>query len=199
MFAAALCALVATAAHAQVTRPITFGIAGGVSIPRNTFMEEVDKGFNVTAFGELKFANTPYGVRIEAGWNQFDTKPYIVHSKTLSASNISGNLTREIQLTKFARGYAIGGAGYYRVQTLTGTIQTFPASTAGVPAGQPVAFDSAVVVISRGKALNKLGANIGGGVRVPLGKVEPYVEVRVNRVAGRDGIRFIPVTFGLRF
>ena len=131
-------------------------------------------------------------MRIEAGWNQFDTKSYNNHSNTIRSLSVTGNLIAELPLKTFVRAYVIGGAGYYGVQHALGTTKTY---TSGVPA----VIDSTVIVLGTGGTLNKLGANLGGGLRLPLWKVETYVEARVNKVAGGYGIRFIPITFGLRF
>jgi hypothetical protein len=69
--------------------------------------------------------------------------------------------------------YLIGGIGYYNVREKVGTLS---ASEGG------------------------LGFNIGGGITLPLPTLSPFVEVRYHQMVGdNDSVKFVPITFGIKF
>lgn len=45
----------------------------------------------------------------------------------------------------------------------------------------------------------KLGVNIGGGIRLPLPGLSVFVEARYHHPFGDEAVRFVPVSFGIRF
>jgi opacity protein-like surface antigen len=69
--------------------------------------------------------------------------------------------------------YLIGGVGYYNARTTIGNLEGTSSSA---------------------------GINIGAGMSFPLPSLSPFVEVRYHQLFGdNDGIKFIPITFGIKF
>jgi opacity protein-like surface antigen len=93
-------------------------------------------------------------------------------------NNISGD-TRVLSgtanaLVGLGMPYLIGGIGYYNVRAKFGALPEETHSSAGF--------------------------NIGAGLTFPLPALSPFVEVRYHQLTGdNDGIRFIPITFGIKF
>jgi hypothetical protein len=93
-------------------------------------------------------------------------------------NNVSGD-TRILSATangifNLGMSYAIGGVGYYNTRAKFGALAE--------------------------RTTNSAGFNIGGGLRFPLGTLSPFVEVRYHQLTGdNDGIKFIPITFGIQF
>jgi opacity protein-like surface antigen len=93
-------------------------------------------------------------------------------------NNISGD-TRILSATAnatFGLGmpYIIGGLGYYNVRTKLGTLPEGTSSSGGF--------------------------NIGAGLSFPLPALSPFVEVRYHQLMGdNDTIKFVPITFGIKF
>jgi opacity protein-like surface antigen len=44
-----------------------------------------------------------------------------------------------------------------------------------------------------------LGLNIGGGIRLPLPGLSVFVEARYHHPFGDEAVRFVPLSFGIRF
>lgn len=92
-------------------------------------------------------------------------------------NNVSGD-TRVLSATANATvglgmPYLIGGVGYYNVRTKIGALEGTSSSA---------------------------GLNIGAGLTFPLPSLSPFVEVRYHHLFGdNDGIKFIPITFGIKF
>ena len=70
--------------------------------------------------------------------------------------------------------YLIGGVGYYDARVKIGTL--------------PDASDGGA------------GFNIGAGLSFPLPSLSPFVEIRYHQMLGdNDDIKFVPITFGIKF
>ena len=93
-------------------------------------------------------------------------------------NNVSGD-TRILSATANAivglgMPYLIGGVGYYSARAKFGTLTS--------------------------DSQNSAGFNIGAGLSFPLPALSPFVEVRYHQLLGdNDGIKFIPITFGIKF
>lgn len=93
-------------------------------------------------------------------------------------NNLSGS-TRILSATANATvglgmPYLIGGLGYYNARVKVGSLAEGTESGAGF--------------------------NIGGGLTFPLPALSPFVEVRYHQMTGdNSGVKFIPVTFGIKF
>lgn len=71
--------------------------------------------------------------------------------------------------------YLIGGVGYYAARSTYGGTLTSNTN-------------------------NSAGFNVGAGLSFPLPSLSPFVEVRYHQLMGdNDGIKFVPITFGIKF
>jgi opacity protein-like surface antigen len=187
--AAAAMVMTAGAAQAQVLRPFSVGVAGGVSLPTGDLGTLTNTGFNLAASLSYKPVAIPFGIRVEGAWDQWgidedafggDADGVDGHVRSLS---LTGNAVVDIPNSTPVKPYLIGGLGWYHINT-----------SASGDAG-----DETVTVTS--DAENKLGFNVGGGIRMPLGTLDTYIEARYHFVTGLDdgNFRFVPITFGIRF
>ena len=93
-------------------------------------------------------------------------------------NNVSGDV-RVMSLTANAvvgmgMPYLIGGVGYYDARVKLGTLPDVSDSGAGI--------------------------NIGAGLSFPLPSLSPFVEIRYHQMLGdNDDIKFVPITFGIKF
>ena len=166
---AVLVAGLLTAAPA-VSHAQSISIAGGLALPVGDFADVDQSGFNGTLGFNFGAPLIPVGARIEGAYNGFNHK-----------NNIAGD-TRVMSVTANAlvgmgMPYLIGGVGYYnaRIKTTVGTL-TGSESEGGA------------------------GFNIGGGLTFPLPTLSPFVEIRYHQMLGdNDGIKFVPITFGIKF
>ncbi|HEU6450058.1 MAG TPA: hypothetical protein VFT57_01465, partial [Gemmatimonadaceae bacterium] len=71
-------ALVATAANAQsvvpAAKPVSFGIAGGMSVPTGDFGDGFKSGYNVSGLVQFQQPTWPVALRIEAQYQDFGAK-----------------------------------------------------------------------------------------------------------------------------
>jgi hypothetical protein len=113
------------------------------------------------------------GARVEGGLNGFSYKGGA--SGDVRIMNVTAN-----GIFNMGMPYLIGGVGYYnrRInETVLGTKVTDTQSSAGL--------------------------NVGAGIRLPLGTLSPFAEVRYHAMLGdKDkaaNFRYIPITFGVQF
>ena len=184
--------LTAGAAQAQVARPFSVGVAGGVSMPMGDLNTGVNTGFNLAASVGYKPVMLPFGIRIEGAWDQFGLDKSGLDAEDADAGvdghvrslSLTANAIVDIPNSTPVKPYLIGGLGLYRVNI-----------SASADAG-----DGTLTATS--DAENKFGFNVGAGIRMPLGALDTYIEARyhqVQSVSFTDNFRFIPITFGIRF
>jgi len=162
------------AGTARAQQPIQFGVAGGVSLPTSDLSDQVKAGFNLAGSITLKSPALPFGVRIEGAWDQFDLKGST--DGNFRVLSLTGNGVLEFPSSTPVKLYGIGGVGVYNGRTSVDV------------SGGTLTSNSE----------NKFGFNLGGGVRMPLGTLDTYIEARYHRITDVD-LSYIPVTFGIRF
>jgi opacity protein-like surface antigen len=169
-------ALTAAAAHAQATtgtstRPVSFGVAGGLSIPSGDFGDQVKSGFLVGGLLEFARPASPLAFRVEVDYQRFDSKLDIRGAGNLRVISGVANV-----LYKFggetARPYLLGGVGVFN-------------------SGSSVE-DS--------ESETDLGLNVGAGLEVPLSGITVFGDVRYQSIlASPDNVNLIPIRVGIRF
>jgi opacity protein-like surface antigen len=193
----AACALVAAPVHAQssLERPISFGIAGGVSQPLGDFGDIANTGFNV--MGTLGFQPTTqaFGFRGDVAYHRFGLDEDAITggapgvSVDGNASIIAGlvSVVMTISNASGVRPYLIGGGGVYRQAVSADLTED----------GQSGEID---------ESETDFGLAGGGGVSFPLGGMNAFIEARFHSVfAGGDddedsgNTNFIPVVIGIQF
>jgi hypothetical protein len=151
----------------------SISLAGGLSQPNGDLSNGVGSGYNATLGMNFGAPLIPVGARVEGGLNGFSYKGGA--SGDVRIMNVTAN-----GIFNMGMPYLIGGVGYYnrRInETVLGTKVTDTQSSAGL--------------------------NVGAGIRLPLGTLSPFAEVRYHAMLGdKDkaaNFRYIPITFGVQF
>lgn len=152
----------------------SISLAGGLSQPNGDLGTGVSSGYNATLGLNFGAPLIPLGARIEAGLNGFDYKGGTTGNVRIMDVTANG-------IFNMGMPYLIGGLGYYN-RRINETV---------APLGNVTDTQSA------------MGFNIGAGVRLPLGTLSPFAEVRYHAMLGDKNkaanFKFIPITFGVQF
>ena len=210
-FACAAAAAIALSAGTSIARaqgPISFGIAGGISIPTGNAFEGdgesidnsdiVERGFHGTIVLGFKAPLVPFGLRGELMYtkfpgNEFDFGPIFGTIPFPDVSIISAHVNGLFELPlPIAKPYLIGGVGLY---------------SSKADADEGGFFDDGSGTDSDRE--NDFGVNFGVGTKFQLTGLSTFVEVRYHIMfTGEDetadspevkNFKFIPITFGIMF
>ena len=183
---AVLVVLVSTpmAASAQVglaSRFVTVGVGGGMSMPVSEAGNAFDNGFHVQGFARLNVPQLPVMPRFDLNFSQFDLKDAVgIPGKNQILAGLA-NLQMNVLPLGPVRPYVIAGLGAYHLKTETEGIS-------------PESISS-----------TRFGINGGAGVALNFGRLNGFVEGRVDNVftekgmIDEDQVQVVPVTFGLTF
>ena len=173
------------AASAQVglaQRFVTVGVGGGMSVPVNDAGTAFNNGFHMQGFARLNMPSLPVMPRFDLNFSRFDLNE--AQLGIPGPSQILSGLAN-LQMTVLPLGpvrpYVIAGLGAYHLKTETEGIS--PSSISNT----------------------RFGINGGAGVALRLGRINGFVEGRVDNVftekgmIDEDQIQVVPVTFGLTF
>ena len=195
----ALLALSASAAHAQTavgpTRPVSFGVSGGLSIPTGDAGDVFASGFNVDALVEVQARPaSPLAFRFEAGYQRFELKDELKDlfeefggDVDVDARILSGlaNVVYKFPGTT-VRPYVLGGIGVFN---LGGSV-----SISGFEE-----FEEELDTDDSGSTTS-FGYNVGGGLEVPLSGLTAFGEVRFQQIRiDGSGFNIVPIKVGIRF
>lgn len=168
-------AVAGTSAQAQMVdnaRPVSIGLAGGISLPMGDFGDFFKSGYIISGSVGFRPAAVPFGIRGELGYQSHDAD-----GADATWSILSGTANAVFHLGTGASGvapYFIGGVGAYR--------STFDMD----------GFDSESEI--------DFGFNAGAGLDFALSGFNTFLEARYHHVLTEgDATTFIPITFGIRF
>jgi opacity protein-like surface antigen len=184
---AVLAALVSTpmAASAQLglaQRFVTVGVGGGMSVPVSDAGTAFNNGFHMQGFARLNTPSLPVMPRFDLNFSRFnlnDAQLGVPGTSQILAG--LANLQMSVVPLGPVRPYIIAGLGAYHLKTETEGISPESVSS------------------------TRFGINGGAGVAFHLGKLNGFVEGRVDNVFTERGmideeqIQVVPVTFGLTF
>ena len=165
----ALFAAIPTAARGQSSDGPNFNIAAGLALPTGTFSDRNDAGYNITVGIGAKQRGSPFELRAEGIYTEFNQK---LASGKSHAGGVTGNAIFELIAPNSAQNntlYLTGGGGYYS------TRDRFQL-----------------------QSQSNFGFNLGGGFRFPLSGFSAYFEARYHNVSNTD-VKFLPISFGLIF
>lgn len=148
----------------------SISLAGGLSVPTSNFGDSYQSGYNGTLGFNFGAPLIPVGARLEGSINGFNAK---------GSGNGDFRILSATANATFGLGmpYVIGGIGYYNARAKA-TIGTVTAS----------------------QTQSGAGFNIGAGLTFPLPTLSPFVEVRYHQMTGNSSdVKFIPITFGIKF
>jgi hypothetical protein len=199
-------------AQVVVTRPVRFGIAGGATVPVSDISDFSKTGWHAGALLEAGVPLFPWGLRIDAMWNQlgeketdFGTVKNRIIDGTINATYSFGGLST----TKF---YLIGGLGVYNMKTEVENPPVFtPDADAASPyearrADQRIAGQIAPParqVVDFGDTENtqtKFGLNAGAGLRFQLTGFSTFIEARWHTIFTEgNNSQMVPISVGITF
>ena len=177
--------LAPAAAHAQ--NPLKFGVAVGPSFATGDLKDAEEWGYNVAGSISVRPLMMPVGLRIEGMYQNLTGKKGVSDGDggTFDAPDFrtwAGTANAEVALPGMGISpYLIGGIGIYGNK-----------------------FD-----VSGSESSNDFGFNLGGVLAFNLAGFSTFVEARFHQVNAKDDgpggtgetahLRFVPVTFGIKF
>ncbi|HEV3483957.1 MAG TPA: outer membrane beta-barrel protein [Vicinamibacterales bacterium] len=158
-----------TPAGAQ-QRPISIGLAGGVSLPQGDLAAGANTGWHALGTLALSTLMQPLGMRLDVAYNRFGLSDVDGNQSVGSATLY---LTYRLPMTNSPMSpYLISGLGAYRSDC---------SATDGC------------------EASTRFGWNVGLGTKLYVG-FRSFIEVRYHRTARGDAsVNYFPLTFGVLF
>jgi len=152
-------------------RPISVGLAGGVSLPQGDLADGVNTGWHVLGNIALSTLMQPLGLRLDVAYNRFELSD-ADGNQSIGSGTL--NATYRLPMTNSPMSpYLISGLGAYR-------------SECSLAAGC--------------EAATKFGWNVGLGTRLFLLGFRSFAEARYHRTSrGDSDVSYFPLTFGLMF
>lgn len=179
-------ALVATAANAQsvvpAAKPVSFGIAGGMSMPTGDFGDGFKSGYNVSGLLQFQQPTWPVALRIEAQYQDFSAKDGV----DVSAKSMGGlaNALYYFPTKSTVRPYVTGGLGFFH----------FKMDASAICEDLPVDTDEC------SRSDNKFGFDFGAGLEFQLSGMSTFVEANWQSVQTEGAAtRMFPIRVGIKF
>jgi outer membrane protein with beta-barrel domain len=177
--AAALAVSVSALAPSTARGQVYLGLGGGASVPVSNLSNNHSSGYNVLASLGAQIPTTPVGVRVDGMFDQLPGNPGIGNAQIWTAN---ANLVVSLVPGGPVTPYLIGGPGYYN-----GDYHVFTTS-------------GGTLLATGNTHANNFGLNGGGGVRVGLGGIGLFAEVRYHYIfAGAHNYEMVPISAGVRF
>jgi opacity protein-like surface antigen len=168
---AVLVGVVCTSALAEgQQRPISIGLAGGVSLPQGDLADGANTGWHALGNLWLSTLMQPLGLRLDVAYNRFEFSD-VEGNQSVGSATL--NATYRLPMTNSPMSpYLISGLGAYRYEC-----------------SLDVGCD----------ATTKFGWNVGLGTKLYVG-FRSFIEARYHRTTRGDGdVNYFPVTFGVLF
>ena len=168
--------LASAGSSALCQRPISLGVAGGVSAPVGTLGSDVVPGLHAMAILDAQAPGWPVGVELDADFTSFYFERALVgggSSGSLRVLSASLNLTHNLSGNARRGAYLLAGAGAYRTTC-----------TDNQPCG----------------ASTRAGWDLGLGANHSLHGQNVFFETRYRRSSRERGtMSYFPISLGLRF
>ncbi len=151
-------------------RPISIGLAGGVSLPQGDLADGANTGWHALGTLALSTLMQPLGLRLDVAYNRFDLS---AGDGNQSVGSATLNATYRLPMTNSPMSpYLISGLGAYR-------------------------SDCSLAAVC--DATTKFGWNVGLGTKLYVG-FRSFLEARYHRTkAGDRNVNYFPLTFGVLF
>jgi opacity protein-like surface antigen len=177
---AAFLAIPAMTSAQETTRPVSFGLSGGLSLPMGDIGDAYDSGFNVTGhvmFRPGSFTNLSF--RGDVNFDRFGSKLLDDVSLRLIGGTVNAVYAFPQATPGMIRPYVLAGVGMQNSKV--------NGSVAGVN-------------LDLSTSSTDIHAQGGAGVNFQLSGFTTFVEAKFVNVFG-DGSSstYIPITFGFRF
>jgi hypothetical protein len=159
-------------------RPISVGLAGGVSMPSGDLRDAANTGWHGLGTIALSAFMQPIGFRVDLAYNQFALSDAVRAALDADGSQTVGsatlNITYRLPMTNSPMSpYLISGLGAYQTRCSNDTVCD---------------------------ATTRYGWNVGLGTRLAVPRLRTFIEARYHRTE-REGrpVHFFPLTVGLMF
>jgi opacity protein-like surface antigen len=151
-------------------RPVSIGLAGGVSFPQGDLADGVNTGWHALGTIALSTLMQPLGLRLDVAYNRFELSD-VDGNQTVGSATLNG--TYRLPMTNSPMSpYLIAGLGAYRSECSRAT---------GC------------------EATTKFGWNVGLGTKLFVG-FRSFLEARYHRTKQGDrSVNYFPLTLGLMF
>jgi hypothetical protein len=172
------CVLLCQASPADAQRPISVGVAGGVSIPEGELRDGVDLGWHALGTIALSTLMQPLGLRLDVAYTRFafsdEARAALGEDGHHDVGSATLNVTYRLPMTNSPISpYLISGLGAYRSECSVGP---------------------------ECDATTRYGWNVGLGTRLYVLGFRSFVEARYHRTErGDTDVHYFPVTLGLMF
>ncbi|MFN2566468.1 MAG: outer membrane beta-barrel protein [Gemmatimonadaceae bacterium] len=152
-------------------RPISLGLAGGVSLPQGDLADGVNTGWHAMGTIALSTLMQPLGLRLDVAYNRFEVSAGD-GNQTVGSATLNGTYRLPMANSPMSP-YLISGLGAYRTEC-------------------SLALEC--------EATTKFGWNVGLGARLFVLGFRSFVEARYHRTKrGDSDVNYFPLTFGLMF
>lgn len=172
LFAGALVAALGLAPSAAEAQLLSFGVAGGPTIPMGATADVVNTGFNAGIFADVNIPLLPVGGRADLLFHQMTAEG---HTLQVVGGTVNAKLRMPLLLIS---PYLIGGIGMY---------------------GTKYEDDHDHHADEEHGWETNVGLNGGVGVQLRLLGMSAFAEARLQNVFGDESRRFLPITFGISF
>jgi opacity protein-like surface antigen len=156
----------------EAQRPISLGVAGGVSVPQGDLADGANTGWHALGTLALGSAMQPIGLRLDVAYNRFgfsDRVGTTIRDGHQSIGSATLNASYRLPMTNSPISpYLIAGLGAYRSDCSLGAVSC--------------------------DAVTRFGWNAGLGARMRVLPFRTFVELRYHRTSG---IGYVPVTVGV--
>jgi opacity protein-like surface antigen len=168
LFVAWLTVAAPLAARAQ--RPVSLGLAGGVSFPQGDLSTGANTGWHALATLVVSTLTQPLGLRADVAYNQFGFSGGVAGHQSVASATLNG--TYRLPMTNSPLSpYLIAGLGAYRSEC---------------------SLDQGC------EAVTKFGWNVGLGTKLYVLGFRSFLEARYHRTKrGESTLNYFPLTFGL--
>jgi hypothetical protein len=170
------------------------GIGGGATMPQGDFGDVYGTSFNVTVPIGWQSMSTPWGVRLDLGYNQVNGKTFDTGTGEVELDDgtiWSALLGLTAQWPVGASGtsfYLVGGGGVHHFRDFGG----FSDDGGGTTGGGLFGGDE--------ENVTKFGLNGGAGINFGIGAADLFLEARyVSVFTENENTNYIPIVIGLRF
>lgn len=181
---------IAGAAQAQSVSPVSFGVAGGMTLPTGEDRDYVKNGYHGEVMMGIHLPTAPVWFRLDGFYHKFEGKEgYDNASARLLGA--SGNIVWDIPTAGMVKMYVTGGGGVYNVKLEQDVPLVLTDQRLRLGVGGTTTIEDKTT---------KFGVNGGLGVRFTLAGLNPFVEARYHSVFTEgEKMNVIPVTLGVMF
>ena len=179
------------------------GVGGGAAVPAGDFADSgFETGFNVSVPLGWQAASSPFGIRVNLGYNRLEGQTLRFGSTTLEnkdpsifVADLDATLRfpfGESAMTSGVGLYFTGGGGVYHFRDIN-------SSVLGTELRRNTSTPS--TINNDTESVTKWGASAGGGLDFRVGNAALFLESRFVNVFNRDGndVRWVPIILGVKF